>query len=381
MQRDLYEILGVSRSADNEEIRKAYKKLARKYHPDLNQGDKEAEERFKEVAVAYEFLGDTDKKKNYDEFGEDALNPNFDPEKAREFARWRGRGGGGPPPGMGGNPFGNGNIDFGDLFSDLFGGGRGGRNAWSRARKIRGQDTESAMRIGLIDSLRGSKVNFRLSGAEACASCGGTGQQKEGSGPCPICDGSGQQRMSGPFTVTGRCSACNGTGRAPGPPCPECHGQGRVSRSSVVTVTVPPGIKEGAKIRLSGKGEAGLGGGPPGDLYLSVEVIPHPKVKRDGDDLIMTLPITVPEAVLGATVTVPLIAGEVNVKIPPRSQSGNKLRLRGKGAPKPDGKNAGDMILILEIQAPSSASKELDQTAESLRKFYENDVRADLKLT
>lgn len=382
MQRDLYEILGVSRSADEDEIRKAYKKLARKYHPDLNQGDKEAEERFKEVAVAYEFLGDKDKRKNYDEFGADALNPNFDPDRAREFSRFRTQGGGGYPPGMGGNPFGGSgsNIDFGDLFSDLFGGGRGGRNAWSRARQVRGQDIRSSMRIGLLDSLRGSKVNFRLSGSESCPACGGAGHQKEGSSTCPICDGSGQQKMSGPFTVTGRCSACNGTGRTPGPPCTHCNGQGRVSSSSVVTVTVPPGIKDGAKIRLSGKGEAGLGGGPPGNLYLQVEILPHPKLEREGDDLIMKLPITVPEAVLGAKVKVPLITGEVTVTLPPRSQLGQKLRLRGKGAPKPGGKNAGDMILVLEVVSPSSESKELDQVAKSLEKFYIDDVRADLKL-
>lgn len=382
MHRDLYEVLGVSRSADEEEIRKAYKKLARKYHPDLNPGDEEAENRFKEVAVAYEVLGDSQRRKNYDEFGEDALNPNFDPEKAREYAQWRqgaARGAPGGPGGPAGAPFGGG-ADFSDLFSEIFGGERGGRSAWARARQVRGSDVESTMRIGLVDALRGTKVNFRLRGAEPCPSCGGTGRRNEEARTCPACNGTGQQQMSGPFNMTTTCRTCGGSGRAPGPPCPTCQGRGSVQRDSTVTVTVPPGVKEGAKIRLAGKGEPGLGGGPPGDLYLRVEVTPHPVLHREGDDLYMTLPISVPEAILGASVTVPLINGEARVKVPPRSQSGKKLRLRGKGAPKGEGKAAGDLILEIDVRAPTSKNKELDRIAESLKKFYDRDVRADLKI-
>jgi molecular chaperone DnaJ len=377
MKRDLYEILEVSRSASDDEIRKSYKRLAKKYHPDLNPGDKTAEERFKEVAVAYEVIHDPARRKSYDEFGETALNPNFDPDRAREYARWQ-HAGPGAPPGAGSSPFGG--VDFSDLFADFFGRGRGGANAWSRARQIHGQDIESSLRINLIDALRGSKVNFRLTGSEGCADCKGTGAQPGQTKVCPICDGSGQQRMSGPFSVTTRCSACGGTGRSPGPPCPTCGGRGSVSTESVVTVNVPAGIKDGAKIRLAGKGEPGLGGAPPGDLFLKVEITPHPRLTRDGDDLVMTLPVSVPEAVLGASITVPLINGEVNVKVPPRSQTGQKLRLRSKGAPKGRGKGSGDMILVLEVQTPTSNSKELDQLAESLKKFYPQNVRADLKL-
>lgn len=380
MHKDLYEILGVSRSAGEEEIRKAYKNLARKYHPDLNQNDKDAEERFKEVAVAYEVLHDQNKRKNYDEFGEDALNPNFDPERAREFARFRQRGGQGFAGGPAGSPFG-GSVDFGDLFSELFGGGRGRtKNPWGRARRVKGSDMESSMRISFLDAIRGTKINFTLSGGETCEACGGIGRKQEENRPCPTCNGTGQQTMTAPLNMNAACRTCGGSGRASGPPCPSCGGKGAVNSSSIVTVTVPPGIKDGAKIRLAGKGEPGLGGGPSGDLYLKVEVIPHSYLERDGDNLIMTLPVTVPEAVRGAIVTIPLIEGEAKVKVPPRSQTGQKLRLRSKGAPKGRNKGAGDLILELEVRAPTSKSEELDQKIAELEEFYEEDIRAELKL-
>lgn len=377
--RNLYEALGVTRSATEDEIRKQYRKLARKYHPDLNQDDKEAEERFKEIAVAYEVLIDPEKRKNYDEFGDDALNPNFDADKARQYAQWQGSGGG-APGGFGGGGFGGGGgVDLSDLFGDLFGGGAGRGGGFSRARRVRGQDIESKLKIGLLDALRGTKVKFRLSGHQTCPECRGSGQQNEKSSPCSACHGTGQQSIGGgPLPLTGPCQVCGGTGRSRGPTCPKCHGTGHIEEPSTITVTVPPGVDNGSRIRLSGKGEPGLGGAPSGDLFLVVEVTDHPRLSRDGDDLTMKLPITVPEAVLGANVSVPLFEGEVNVKIPPGSQSGQKLRLRGKGAPKRKG-GAGDLILILDVRLPTESSSKLEKAAKSMEKLYEEDVRAKVR--
>jgi DnaJ-class molecular chaperone len=314
MKRDLYEILGVPRSANDDEIRKAYRKLARKYHPDLHPDDKASEDKFKEVAVAHEILGDPEKRKAYDEFGEDALNPNFDPARAREYARWRGS----PEwasPGQGADAFGFGGINLDDLFGSLFGGRRDG---FGRAMRVRGNDVESTLEIGLADALKGNQVTFTLSGGAAS--------------------------------------------------------------DSTVTVKVPAGVAEGDRIRLAGKGEPGLGGGPPGDLYLKVKLRPHRHLRREGDDLLMTLPVTVPEAVLGASILVPTLEGELRVKVPPGSQAGTKLRLRGKGARDRKSGRKGDLILLLEVRAPDSGGEELQALARSLEAHYRADIRADLKL-
>jgi len=318
MQRDLYEALGVKRGASDDEIRKSYRKLARKYHPDLNPEDKGAEERFKEVAVAYEVLSDSKKRKNYDEFGDDALNPNFDAERAKQYRQWGGSGARWSPaggPGAGRSPFGGG-VNLEDLFGDLFNARGGG---FGRAGRVRGNDITSKMEIHLLEALRGTKVTFRIQGVER-------------------------------------------------------------GDLSTVTVTVPAGVADGDKIRLAGKGEPGLGGAPPGDLLLMVAVKAHPQLTRRGDDLVMTLPITVPEAVLGASVSVPTLDGEVTVKVPPRSQTGQKLRLKGKGARNRKAKKSGDLMLVLEVRAPDDGEDELDEAAKALEEHYASDVRANLKL-
>lgn len=378
MSRNLYEALEVSRTASEDEIRKKYRELARKYHPDLNPDDEKAEERFKEIAVAYEFLSDADKRKNYDEFGEEALNPNFDPDKAREYMKWRGARSGGSGR-YGGSPF-QGGVDISDLFSDLFG-RHGGRGGFGRAHTVRGSDVESTVKISLLDSLRGTKVKFKLTGHQSCGECKGTGQQLDGTKPCKACHGTGQQNIGGgPLPLTGPCQVCGGSGRTRGPACTKCDGRGFVEEPSTITVTIPSGVDNGAKIRLSGKGEPGLGGGPSGDLYLKVEVTPHPKLVREGDNLIVKLPITVTEAILGATVAVPLFDGEAKVKVPAGSQSGQKLRLKGKGAPRRKVKEAGDLILILDVRLPKNGGTALEQAARAMEPLYDDDVRAELKL-
>jgi DnaJ-class molecular chaperone len=317
MKRDLYESLGVLRSATEDEIRKAYRKLARQFHPDLNPGDKSAEERFKEVAVAYEVLGDAAKRKNYDEFGEEALNPSFDAARAREWARSRRSRQRAGAARRQASPFGGaGGFDIDDLFGSLF----GARGGFGRATSIRGNDIESTMEIGLLDALRGTKVTFRISGG------------------------------------------------------------GSAEDASTVTVSVPPGVADGDRIRLAGKGEPGLGGAPPGDLLLRVKVAPHPTLAREGDDLVMTLPVTVPEAVAGATVSAPTLDGQVRVKVPRRSQTGRKLRLRGKGVKNRKTEKAGDLILVLEVRAPDDGGTELDDAVKALESHSKRDVRAGLKL-
>lgn len=386
MKRDLYEALEVQKNASEDEIRKQYRKLARKYHPDLNPGDSEAEERFKEVAVAYEILSDPQKRKNYDEFGDEALNPNFDPDKAREYAKWQ-KSRSWSNRAHGADPFSGGGVDISDLFGDLFGRAGGRRSAgrsggFGRAAKVRGNDVESTLKIGLLEAVRGTKVKFRLSGHQSCPDCRGTGQQNDQTSTCPSCHGTGQQSIGGgPMPLTGACQTCGGSGRTPGPACPKCSGRGVVEEPSTVTVTVPPGVDDGSRIRLSGKGEPGLGGGPPGDLYLVVDIKPHKQITRSGDDLQMPLPITVPEAVNGATVTVPMVTeGEARVKVPPGSQSGQKLRLRGKGVPKRKGGEAGDLILVLEVRLPTRGGDALKSAADAMADFYDDDPRAELRL-
>lgn len=373
MKRDLYEALELPRTATEDELRKQYRKLARAYHPDHNPGDTASEQRFKEIAVAYEILSDPQRRKAYDEFGEASLAQGFDPDRAREHARWQRA-----AAGHGGSAFGA-DVDIGDVFADLF--NRGGRGGAARARQIRGNDLESSVRITLLESLRGTRVKLKITGHVTCPVCQGSGQRNDQRQPCAVCHGTGQRVVSaGPHPLRGQCPACGGTGRSLGPACHRCAGRGVVEEPTTLTVAVPVGVDDGSRVRVPGKGEPGIGGGPAGDLYLSVEIVPHPWLKRQGDDLVMTLPVTVPEAVLGATVTVPLYNGEAHVKIPAGSQSSQKLRLKGKGAPRIKGRGAGDLILVLEVRLPEEGSDQLDRCVEVMRALYRTDPRAGLKL-
>lgn len=372
-ERDYYQILGVQRGASQDDIRKAYRKLARKHHPDINPGNKEAENRFKEISVAYDVLGDEQKRKLYDEFGEAGLAAGFDAEKARSYQQWQQQSGGAG----GGYQF-----DMDDL-SELFGGfgGMGGSARRTRQGPMRGEDIESSMEIDFLDAVRGFQTSITLQRPVTCETCHGSGT-KPGSNPtsCPECGGSGSKSVAqGPLQFRQTCPRCMGTGKLPGDPCTVCRGAGRVLRAETIRVNIPPGAEPSKRIRLHGKGEAGVRGGPAGDLYIVPRIRPHPLLTRSGKDLSMELPITIGEAVRGATVEVPTPLGKLNVKIPAGAQSGQQLRLKGKGVSAHGQSSAGDLYLRLMIRVPKD-NNIADEVIEKIDRAYAEDVRKDLRL-
>ncbi|HWP56562.1 MAG TPA: molecular chaperone DnaJ [Candidatus Acidoferrales bacterium] len=369
-ERDFYKILGVSRTASNDEIRKAYRKLARKYHPDINPGDKDAEAKFKEISAAYDVLSDAKKRKLYDEFGEAGLAPGFDPEKARAYRAWQDQ------AASTGGSF---SFDFGDL-GDLFGdlGGIFGRRAGARRRGPQdGEDIEAALDIDFLDAVRGFQTTLNLQRTVACDTCRGAGSK--GAAVCPVCNGSGTQYIAqGAARLRRTCQRCFGAGQIPGESCPTCGGRGRVLRSERVTVNIPPGAETGKRIRVPGKGEGGILGGAPGDLYIVPRVREHPLLERSGRDLTMEVPITVGEAIRGGTIEVPTPVGPVKVKIPPGTQSGQRLRIPGKGVQGHGKVPAGDLYLRLMIQVPKNGVRQ--DALEALDRAYGRDIRKDLRL-
>jgi molecular chaperone DnaJ len=372
-ERNYYQILGVERSASHDDIRKAYRKLARKHHPDINPGNKEAESKFKEIAVAYDVLGDEQKRKLYDEFGEAGLAAGFDAEKARSYQQWQQQSGG---------PGGGYQFDMDDL-SELFGGfgGMGGRGRRTRHEPRRGEDIESTMEIDFLDAVRGFQTSITLQRPVTCETCHGSGT-KPGSNPtsCPECGGSGSKSVAqGPLQFRQSCPRCMGTGKLPGDPCTVCRGAGRVLRAETIRVNIPPGAEPSKRIRLHGKGEAGVRGGPAGDLYIVPRIRPHPLLTRSGKDLSMELPITIGEAVRGATVEVPTPLGKLNVKIPAGAQSGQQLRLKGKGVSAHGQSSAGDLYLRLMVRVPKD-NNIADEVIETIDRAYAEDVRKDLRL-
>ncbi len=380
MTRNLYEILGVSKTASAAEIKKAYKKLARKYHPDLNKGDPKAEERFKEINQAFDVLGDEEKRKLYDEFGELSLKPGFDADKARQYQQWHSASG----AGSGADPFfhfesGGGNMGpdvIEDLFGSLFTGGR--PRAGRRQARSRGGDIEASVELDLMKAIEGGQVELTVSIPKPCPSCNGTGS----SGPariCPICHGSGSRSLGGGIGIKIPCEACGGTGQASGPPCPTCNGSGQVAEPQRLKVKIPPGLRDGDRVRLAGKGMPGKRGGPNGDLYVEVHFKPHPFLRLEGDDLFMKLPITVREAVLGASVTVPTPSGSVRLKIPAGAQTGQRLRLKGKGARR-RGSGRGDLFVELQVMVPDRRDEELQKALDTLERHYSKDVRSAISL-
>jgi chaperone protein DnaJ len=388
MADDYYQILDVPRTASAEDIKKAFRKQARKHHPDVNPGNKAAEERFKQINTAFEVLGDPKKRKLYDEFGEDAAKLGFDEKKAEAYRAYRsGRASGG----AGGIPFSGAGVDFdlGDLFGDLFGrAGAGGasfdindllgRRGGGRVGPARGEDLTAQVTLSLAEALTGTERVLSLQRPGRCQRCNGRGESGA-SGPCPTCKGTGRVRRSAGMPFAGACPTCNGTGRAAAP-CPECEGTGVTDETTRITVKIPAGVQTGSKVRVAGQGAAGTHGGPPGDLYIEPQVAEHPLVRREGDDLYMDFPITIPEAMLGAEVKVPTFQGELTVKVPPGSQSGRKMRLKGRGAPSLKGGTPGDMYLVLQVKVPEAASSEVKAAAESLARAYPGDVRQELKL-
>lgn len=378
MVQDFYQQLGVSRQASDADIKKAYRKLARKYHPDMNPGNKSAEEKFKTISQAFEILSDPSKRKLYDEFGDDAAKIGFDQKKAEALRAYKS--GQYSPSGnvAGGSP----DFDVGDIFGDIFGGGRaGGFNVdfgqGLRARRS-GEDLSTRVELSLREAVTGTERRLSVTRPGVCPTCKGRGDQGE-VGTCPTCGGSGRIRARGPLQIAGACPTCNGTGRA-ARPCPTCDGTGRTEETVTLTVKIPPGVQTGSKIRLAGQGAAGHRGGPPGDLFIETEVLPHPTVRREGDDLYLDFPITVPEGIFGAEVPVPTFSGDVTLKIPPGSQSGQKMRLRGRGVPALKGNKKGDLYLTLRVMLPPEQTPEVKSGAEKMQSGYRDDVRADIRL-
>ncbi len=350
MASSLYETLGVPKNASQDDIKKAYRKLARKHHPDVNAGDASAEARFKEVQHAYDVLSDADKRKQYDTFG--ATN---------------GRVGGAP-----GGP----NVDFstfdlgdlGDLFGGLFSGGRS-RGA-GRAQPLRGADVEAAVHLSFEDSLRGIDAKIPVELATACSECAGTGA-RPGTAPviCPECNGRGVKSESqGLFALSQPCPRCRGNGTVIEKPCPKCKGSGRERRIKTYTVKIKPGVKNGTRIRLKGKGEVGAHGGPAGDLIVVTHVDESPVYERRGDDLVVEVPVSYPTARLGGSVEVPTPDGAVSLKIPAGSEDGKLIRIKGRGAPKLAGSGKGDVLARVRIQVPKRVNKKERELLEELRK-------------
>ena len=340
-----YDALGVSKTASQDEIKKAYRKLVREHHPDRNPGDKEAEERFKEIQGAYDVLSDAEKRKQYDSFGSADGRAGF--------------------PGGG-----NFNFDFGDI-SDLFGGfgdifGRG----QTRQRAGRGADLLVEVGLSFEDSLRGVETQIPVDAETACRECGGSGA-RAGSSPqvCPECKGRGViVESQGMFGLSHACPRCHGTGTIVEKPCPKCRGTGRERRTKRYKVKIPAGVKDGTQIRLKGKGEAGYGGGPPGDLIVLTRVADSPLYERRGSDLVVEVPVTFADAALGSSVEVPTPEGPVSLKVPAGSESGKLLRIKGRGAPKLNGGGRGDVLVRLKISVPKKPNKKERELLEQLQK-------------
>ena len=356
-KRDYYEVLGIQKGASEDEIKKAYKKLARKYHPDMNPGDKEAEEKFKEVNEANEVLSDPEKKARYDQFGFAGVDPNY------------GAGAGGGAYG-GGFDFG----DLGDIFGSFFGGGFGGGQRRNPNAPQRGESIRASVSVSFTEAAFGCEKSVTLERSEQCPTCKGNGCAP-GTTPeiCPDCHGTGtvqtrRQTPMGVFASNGPCRKCGGPGRLIHQPCPDCRGTGAVRKRKTIKVNIPAGIDHGQTLSLRGQGNAGKNGGPAGDLLITVMVQPHELFRRDGVDVFCEAPITFAQAVLGAELEIPTIDGKVKYSIPEGTQTGTVFRLKGKGIPVLNGRGRGDQYVTVTIETPRNLNKE---QKEALRRFSE----------
>jgi molecular chaperone DnaJ len=354
-KRDFYEVLGVAKNASDDDIKKAYRKLAMKFHPDRNQGDeaKTAEEKFKEVKEAYEVLSDTSKRAAYDRFGHAGVDPNM---------------GGGRPGGPGAEGFGGFADAFGDIFGDIFGGAMGGRAAGGRSNAFRGADLRYNMEITLEQAAKGFTTDIRVPAWEGCETCKGTGA-KPGTQPkaCGTCGGTGAVRITqGFFSIQQTCPTCHGSGKVIPEPCMTCHGEGRIKKNKTLEVNIPSGIDEGQRIRLAGKGEPGMNGGPPGDLYVEIRIKPHEVFQRDGDDLHCEVPVSIVTAALGGEIEVGTLTEKVSITIPEGTQSGKTFRLRGKGVKGVRSSYPGDLYCHVNVETPVRLT---DKQKKLLREF------------
>jgi len=404
-KKDYYEILGIKKSATADEIRKAFRKLARKYHPDVNPGDKSAEEKFKALSEANDVLSDPKKRKIYDQIG--FYSDNIDPATAEAYARGGGQGGfaGGSPEGFSGAgsgtggqgvPFDFSGFDFSDLvdnantgrgrrtggsggfkdiFSGIFGGGRG---AAAETGPEPGSDLEYQVNVPFWTAIRGGVMKLNITRQDVCSNCHGLGYI-EAPGKCPDCNGTGQITQTGgrmKFNVA--CPRCQGTGKNIST-CPTCHGEGTVSRTEPLEVRIKAGTRDGQRIRLAGKGNAGGHGGTAGDLYVIIRIGEHPVFRRDGDDIYLSVPVSATEAALGAKIEVPTIDGRALLKIPPGTQSGQKLRLREKGVPSATKEGArGDEIVEITVTVPMPRDERTKELLRELAKLNPEDPREEL---
>jgi molecular chaperone DnaJ len=392
-QKDYYGILGVKKNATQDEIRKAFRKLARKHHPDVNPGDKKAEDKFKELSEANDVLSDPKKRKIYDQLG--FYSDNIDPAAAEAYARGGGFGAGGfgagPRPGGAQGeevPFDFGGFDFSDFaggagrsgggFRDIFSGMFGGAGGAMRHEPERGSDLEYQVNIGFWDAIRGTVMKLNITRLDACSNCGGKGVV----GPattCPQCGGKGQTtQTSGRMKFNTPCPRCGGSGKVQSV-CPTCRGEGLVQRSEPLEVRVKAGTRDGQRIRIAGKGNAGPNGGPTGDLYIILRIGEHPVFRRDGDDIHVTVPVAAWEAALGAKVEVPTIDGRSQLRIPPGTESGQKLRLREKGVPSAtrDGVR-GDQIVEVKITVPEAQDLKVRELWQEMHRLNPADPRQEL---
>ncbi|EFK09028.1 putative chaperone protein DnaJ [delta proteobacterium NaphS2] len=377
MPTDFYKTLGVSKDASEGEIKKAYRKLARKWHPDINPGNSEAEKKFKEISQAYDCLGNKEKRALYDEFGEDGLQAGFDAQKAREYSQWKGFQQGGQSHGAEG--FGR-YQSYEDIFGDIFGAGMGSSGFRSQTPS-RGKDLQHDMTIDLISALKGFETELSMQKAKICGTCGGSGNDPNSKlSTCTYCGGSGRLNVAeGPMHFTKPCPHCQGYGQT-GKPCPTCGGSGQVSGTERIRVVIPKGVKEGSKVRVAGKGEPASTGGKPGDLYLIIHIKPHPFLTRKGDDLHMDVPVTVREAMAGGTIDIPTVDGTVKLKVPSGSQTGNILRLKGKGATNLKTKTKGNFLVKLVVKVPQTEDPEILAAVQKMDGIYKGDVRSGIRI-
>ncbi|MGO9973045.1 MAG: molecular chaperone DnaJ [Solirubrobacteraceae bacterium] len=360
---DYYKILGVGKNASDAEIKKAYRKLARQYHPDRNPGDKQAEERFKQISQANDMLSDPDKRKEYDRGG--------------------GLGGFGMPGGFDASSFGG---SFSDILSNLFGGGGGGPAGRAgdmragRAPEARGADLETEVALTFDEAVKGAQVPLAVSTSQPCPTCHGTGA-KPGTSPkvCPACGGRGIENQSqGIFSISQPCSRCGGSGTVIDDPCPTCKGTGAQRSVRRLRVNVPAGVRDGSRVKLAGKGEPGVRGAPPGDLYVITRVSESPVFKWSGENLEVEVPLTIPEAIRGAVIDVPTLNGSKRLRVPPGTRHGTVQRLRGEGPPRLGGKGNGDLHYRFVIEVPSKLSPEQLDAVDRLSEVMNGNPRASL---
>jgi molecular chaperone DnaJ len=366
MAKDFYGILGVSKTASLPEIKKAYRKLARKYHPDLNPGDKAAETKFKEIQEAYSVLSDPKKKGQYDQFG---------------FVGDRPPGGGyqqAYSSGFEGFDFsGFGSSSFRDFFENIF----GGTQPQTQQQTERGEDLHYTMRVSFMDAIHGIKTRIKLTHMVLCSNCQGNGFiSSDGQQACSTCKGSGQATMQrGAMRFATPCPSCRGTGSTPGTECPACHGSGQIQKTELISVRIPAGVNNGSKVRIPGKGNSGRRGGPSGNLFISIETDPHPLFKREGANIRVKIPITVPEATLGDKIEVPTLYGKTTIRIPPGTKSGQKFRLRDKGAPFIGKKAKGDQVVEVTIVTPSFEDQRIRELMKELASIESQNPREKLE--